>query len=1089
MRSAKSPAMLLIIIFALTIMSMQTTKVSANENANYPNYLLLEDFEGTGRNPLAANWNSNTNRNIIISPGVFYSGANCLLLDARELKSELSITTKRMAVKPGYRYEVSVYHRTLEENSTVSFKATIEWFDEKGAHIRYDNDWQGSSQSTEFSHHGGIFTAPAGAAEALIILGLREGMAAYFDDVAFSQHLPVLEAASVDISSPCVKTGEKFTVGVVFSNDTSLDASNITAQLRLSDTNGELFVSDKKTFDIKKLSQGEVSFECYFDKEGVYAGDIELICENFIISPIPVTLVVSDADILPAPHKSAKKTELKTVDGGISLQNADTAVVFGKTGDVYSYYKIFAYDSDEAKWVSLGISPAISEICYLSNDKARLTLPFGFKTEKLEFKNGAATLYSVATDADGANYNLECVFSLGDKATYAKFSYSLTTSADREIIRFAGPMLLSGREGGKKDLAIFPGVSYLSGDQESGGEIEHNLKNFVPHPYKVTIPAMTVTFDGFLSGMVWDPLQKWDGDIDMPMAAFSSPDVFFGNKDYHAMGLFLPGGTEYCSENSLDPAKNYLLKKGNTLTLSGYLFAEKMSSDNRAYCYWNDVMPLPELPALPYSIQTSLEKSLFAYTDSIYDPKTRGWPATANVGWETYPHPSIINAMLTSTRMMEKDRLPASFSQIFEDALAASGGYSGEAKFKTGQMDEYMDEIIAAGREASYDAHLDGGVYFYPSNAQQRLMGASGASALGIVARKAQSVLSAVYLNRNEKMLETAEKMLLFMDENFVVPSGGETWEVPLAEPNLMAAGIAIDCYLMAYDITGKQQYLKSAVKWGYRSLPFIYLWHAEGKESMGYNCISVIGYSLFDTGSGEPARISWRANPVIWVGLEYAKYIDRLGEYDSSFDWKKIAEGLYYAGIQWQHMTEKAFPDFVGTYTDTINLTNDNIVAALINPVLIVQSISYLNGISTDIQFGSVTLKGAQIPTQIISELIFAEKKAVSTGLKLLLKNKSLESSYIVLKNIPSAIAVKFDDAAVSAAESKAAVVSESSGWFYDEAAQTMYVKLPPKTLELFVQTQKHSMVPFLVAGGIAILALGGMAFALAKKRKKERK
>ena len=47
----------------------------------------------------------------------------------------------------------------------------------------------------------------------------------------------------------------------------------------------------------------------------------------------------------------------------------------------------------------------------------------------------------------------------------------------------------------------------------------------VPHPYKITVPVMAVEMQKSIVGIIWNPLDTWDGENQMLSAMFRFPQL------------------------------------------------------------------------------------------------------------------------------------------------------------------------------------------------------------------------------------------------------------------------------------------------------------------------------------------------------------------------------------------------------------------------------------------------------------------------------------------------------------------------------------------------------------------------------------
>src|SRR5262249_17903104 len=127
--------------------------------------------------------------------------------------------------------------------------------------------------------------------------------------------------------------------------------------------------------------------------------------------------------------------------------------------------------------------------------------------------------------------------------------YQLRALQPADVVHFAGPMVRVGEgdQGAGQREAIFPGLEYLDPEEESSsGDYDEppTQVRLAPDPYKITVPAMTVTQEDTLVGLLWNPLQVWNGHDRLPAAVFDSPNAT-QSQDNHLMGLFLPSIPDY----------------------------------------------------------------------------------------------------------------------------------------------------------------------------------------------------------------------------------------------------------------------------------------------------------------------------------------------------------------------------------------------------------------------------------------------------------------------------------------------------------------------------------------------------------------
>lgn len=118
------------------------------------------------------------------------AGGAALLLDATGLASEVDAYSMPMSVVAGHGYRLGAWVRRA--GVAKDYKVTIDWQDGAGKHLAYANDWAGNDRPTTWVRHGGIFAAPTGAAQAVVILGTQPGGAFLFGAVSL-EHVGVCE--------------------------------------------------------------------------------------------------------------------------------------------------------------------------------------------------------------------------------------------------------------------------------------------------------------------------------------------------------------------------------------------------------------------------------------------------------------------------------------------------------------------------------------------------------------------------------------------------------------------------------------------------------------------------------------------------------------------------------------------------------------------------------------------------------------------------------------------------------------------------------------------------------------------------------
>ena len=500
------------------------------------------------------------------------------------------------------------------------------------------------------------------------------------------------------------------------------------------------------------------------------------------------------------------------------------------------------------------------------------------------------------------------------------FRLRTTVACDRDtrIVWFESPRYLAGDGGfgAARDLGLFPGLEYLLPGEVSSGKSfvrePFNLR-LAPHPHKVTIPLMAVQHSGIWTGMIWNPLQEWDGIHDRPTAIFSSPDRT-GTTPGHRMGLAVPTISQWAEENSLDSSRPYPLAAGNSLTLEAVIFCSDGDDVDVPIKLWRDIAGgFPDPPPLPVTWEGALAAARVGYVESMWDADTQAWHRALNDPWgASYVEDVVLDLMWSLIVGQVPDEIsPDRIVQIVEQARdkrieeAGRAGLGLQVAFHEGYVLEQLRQMKTDTRRL-VRRQQDDGSFPYEPDEEHAVFGRRGDSSSGHTAAIAQRIWQAAALLNDPALIESGLKSLDYF-EHQKRPEGAQTWELPLHVPDVLASARIIQCYLAAYDLLGDESYLDVAEKWAYRALPFVYLWNPVDRPIMRYGSIPVFGATWF-TGA-------WFGRIVQWNGLVLADALLELEERLPDSEWGKIAEGIVACGVQQQRPLQRhGFPlcDFV---------------------------------------------------------------------------------------------------------------------------------------------------------------------------------
>jgi hypothetical protein len=541
--------------------------------------------------------------------------------------------------------------------------------------------------------------------------------------------------------------------------------------------------------------------------------------------------------------------------------------------------------------------------------------PHGLFAEKASAseKGDEATLTfeGWATTPSGKRWPLTVRFRLRTDQQHVQCDYELQPTSTDPILAFYGPTLCTGdwAYGAEKSGALFPGSEYLTADEVSSddkGVAWECRERWVPHPYKITVPLMAVAAHGATVGLMWDPLQRWDGTHQIPLARFAAPDRP-GCRSNNLMSLFVPDLSTDFKENQTAAAKPWTPLAGGKLQLSADVFALGDLQDvTGAVSYWAKTHALPEAKP-PRSWPDEMALCANGTLTTGWDAKAKGWISA--IGLKPAPDTGTADRLTMEALLSGDADLTRRAGEQVSAALspgAAGTEYSlRQANAPAAVMGLQGALPLTTSRHAEvywtfadcYDTHGDRATLAGPDDVE-----------LGTCVNNLWSVFRYALATGDPRAVDTGLRGLDYI-RRFHKPAGAESWEVPLTCPNLRAAALALDCNLAAYKLTGRSEYLDGARYWAWSGLSFIYLWQAPDRPIMQGSSISVLGTTFYNWG--------WFGNAVQWVGLVYAESLERLAAVDTSYKWDDVARLIVASAMQ-QQKTADAPCKHLGFFPDS---------------------------------------------------------------------------------------------------------------------------------------------------------------------------
>lgn len=821
---------------------------------------------------------------------------------------------------------------------------------------------------------------------------------------------PLLEITHFDFSHSLLIRGKTYPLRITVENKGLGSARDVRLSLSLPAP----WESKKieKTFPlIKPNSKEEWLCEVKAVREGIYSVKLTLQCQE-VKEEREIRVVVSNP--FPSPSSLAIPASARVgVDEKkeyVLIQNGYLRLLFINNPFGYG---VFSLDvKGRNSWKRMATAISFAHLFYKAGGvKEREALLYASSYRKSVGQSRAELIFPIIfQDDDGVTWNMEVTFSLREGEKKIQMGWTLQTNKQAQLLAIHSPRLYvgEGEFGEDKDYALFPGLYYmLKGESSIDTEFGDPPFNdqHAPHPYKVTIPLMTLVKDKHLVGIMWDPLQKWNGVDICPSALFASPNWLEG-KDNHLFGLFLPSIPKYVRENREKAEEPYILSPGQKLSLQCWLIG-----------------------GYPMDIVDSAD---FYF-------KQFGVP----------PLPRPIRSYEEEIQLCGGAEIPPRFLHLVG---------------RINSLAQRCAQDLATQREdGSWGFHMDpqNTEMLRRFNPKRETLGKEGDTTIGtctFLNGRATGLLRYARYTLNQIALEAGMKALKFIDKNFVRPEGAQTWEIPLHAPDILASANGVHLYLEAYRLTGEKKYLEKAIFWAKTGLPFVYMWKAPDRpQMMLYATTPIFGVSFYNAAP-------WFGIPVQWCGLDYAYALLQLANYDVHFPWKQIAEGITRCAMEMQ----ETVGEHKGQYPDSVNLMSYVKNGPWLNPWGILRNIYTIRSPFEDpesVSFKSLKVRDGKIV--INSEAIIWDASA--RGDSLVLKLGSLNynqpiSTYTVVASVTPPTAVYKDEEELTTDKEK-----DDWWSYDETKGGLLIIKLehpqPAKTITLRIDGLKprENRVPFL--------------------------
>ncbi len=730
----------------------------------------------------------------------------------------------------------------------------------------------------------------------------------------------------------------------------------------------------------------------------------------------------------------ALATILKLTDG-IAIENDSLRITFPLVDGLIGSYTLHGRKGDRFR-LAASVDP-VAEINYRTTDGSALTERITTASYEMDRRGSDCILRleSEFHDSDGVRWSFCAEFYVPDQGPRVMITGKLSASRPRQLLAFRCPFVRVEDDVKRPQptAAIMPGLDWVIGGETSSSTETAPApfhRRHVPHPYKITVPAMAVARSGLVTGLTWDPLQVWDGERvesaahRYPSAVFESP-TFTEALPTHLMGMFLPSVPKFVDEGGMLAARPYQMTPGREISLECTVFVHNSSDALGAVREYLNLAGLIPPPPKPRDYKESLELDLDTYLHRAWSPHRASWAHSSSVEEQWTFYSEYVALALWRASLFAKDPgLKTEMRECVELAINAHGGVSGLslAYFRGGFDTELalakgkLDKLVRGQQsDGGWAAEKD------PDGRKREK------SLVGLTGQHASKLLRSALLTGDPRHVDAGIKAIRFLD-GFERPCGFRVWDVHENAPDLLAAAHLISAYLDEYALTGNPARVERAIHWAWAGLPFIYLWHAHNRDIMRYAAVPFFAVTSMD-------RKPWFGVAAQWNGLAYARELFRIAHHDRSMRWHRIGRAITLCGMQLQK-EDKAQKGF---YSDAYNIVDGRDYYPLtLNPQLITRNVLHLLGEDIEPRCEVVPRKEKRVRIVTVAQM-FAIRSSPNQ-LVVRLGYHTDETCYLTLAECDRPSKVSFGDEVLEEIDDLA---DARCAWQYDEERALTIVRL----------------------------------------------
>ncbi len=505
-------------------------------------------------------------------------------------------------------------------------------------------------------------------------------------------------------------------------------------------------------------------------------------------------------------------------------------------------------------------------------------------------------------DSGQANWQLSRRFEPMADGGAIKVTVSVAVDKDRGLLGMPWLTLLGGfgTYGTHKHQAVFAGLEYL-GDEPSSSQADLTVSAHVrriPDPIKITFPLMAIEHEGSYVGLIWEKSP-------LVAAGFDSPDTLFGS-GAQVMWLSGPNVGPLRFENDLIGHSPMDVKAGQSLVINAWIIGGKGDSVVPAVQQYTSLCGFPELPHFEGGYAQATERLAHGWLDSgancdflfrhaVWGSSFGPGPA-ADAAMYMHWLAGTVNDAALAERL--RQGVNTTLSKLSPGDLFNSG-VSHVRLLTPSLLFGRVDELVQLRRREAL-AQLkrfdnQGRLIYEPVNGREdygKTHFANHANGYGGV--HLANILENAALCGDKDLTQSA---LALLDKQAAlyansVPRGGQTWEIPLHTPDIMASAHMTKAYVYGYLLSNKAEYLDEARYWAWTGVPFVYLVNPTDGPVGDYATIAVLGATSW-------VAPIWLGQPVQWCGLVYGASLDLLADYDPEGPWRRLSSGITITGMQ----------------------------------------------------------------------------------------------------------------------------------------------------------------------------------------------